>query len=468
MECRSSVERMRASFAGHGRPETRYAATPYGHIAYQAFGSGDRDVMFITGAVTNLDAIWDEPTAVRFLDRLTDLGRVITFDMLGSGVSDPIPGRSMWLPLEANVDTVIAVLDAVGSERAVVYGDTEGGLSAMMLAASFPHRVSSLVLVNAFARLLRADDYPIGMPEDVADSLAAQYATQHGTTGAMLELTAPSVADDQRFRTWWTRYQRLSVPLGLVRSTFDWYREIDVRAALPLVQAPTLVVSRRDARFHRLAHGAYVAEHIPGAELRVVDGADTLPFHAADFGPTLDAVEDFVVGRAESARSERVLATVLFTDIVGSTSQASRLGDQRWLDLLADHDRIVRAQVERYRGQVIKMTGDGAVATFDGPARAITCAVAITEMVSTLGLPVRAGIHTGEVQLRDGDAYGLGMHIAARVMDHAADGGIVVSSTVKDLVFGSGIQFEPCGVVQLKGISGDWQLFEVTSLQAPV
>ena len=175
-----------------------------------------------------------------------------------------------------------------------------------------------------------------------------------------------------------------------------------------------------------------------------------------------------MVGRAESARSERVLATVLFTDIVGSTSQASRLGDQRWLDLLADHDRIVRAQVERYRGQVIKMTGDGAVATFDGPARAITCAVAITEMVSTLGLPVRAGIHTGEVQLRDGDAYGLGMHIAARVMDHAADGGIVVSSTVKDLVFGSGIQFEPCGVVQLKGISGDWQLFEVTSLQAPV
>ena len=459
---------MRVSFTGRGRPETRYAQTPHGHIAYQAFGSGDRDIMFITGAITNLDAIWDEPTAVRFLDRLSDLGRVINFDMLGSGVSDPIPGRSMWLPLEANVDTVIAVLDAVGSERAVVYGDTEGGLSAMMLAASFPQRVTSLVLVNAFARLLRADDYPIGMPDNAAEQLSAKYSSQHGTTGDMLELTAPSVADDQRFRTWWTRYQRLSVPLGLARSTFDWYREIDVRAALPLVQAPTLVVSRRDARFHRLGHGAYLADHISGAELRVVEGADTVPFHAGDVGPTLDAVEDFVAGRPESARTERVLATVLFTDIVGSTSRASRLGDQRWLDLLADHDRIVRSQVDRYRGRLIKMTGDGAVATFDGPARAITCAVAIAEMVSTLGLAVRAGIHTGEVQLRDGDAYGLGMHIASRVMDHAADGGIVVSSTVKDLVFGSGIQFEPCDVVELKGLSGEWQLFEVTSLQAPV
>lgn len=457
---------MQASFVGHGRPETRYAATPYGHIAYQTFGSGDRDIMFITGAVTNLDAIWDEPTAVRFLDRLSGLGRVINFDMLGSGVSDPIPGRSMWLPLEANVDTVISVLDAVGSERAVIYGDTEGGLSAMMLAASFPQRVTSLVLVNAFARMLRADDYPIGVPEGVAERLSAQYSEQHGTTGAMLELTAPSVADDQRFRTWWTRYQRLSVPLGLARSTFDWYREIDVRAALPLIQAPTLVVARRDARFHRLAHGSYLAEHIPGAQLRVVEGAETLPFHAGDVGPTLDAVEDFVGGRPESARTERVLATVLFTDIVGSTSQASRLGDQRWLDLLADHDRIVRSQVERYRGRIIKTTGDGAVATFDGPARAITCAVAIVETVSALGLAVRTGIHTGEVQFRDGDAFGLGMHIASRVMDHAAAGGIVVSSTVKDLVVGSGIQFEPCGVVELKGLPGEWRLFEVTSLHS--
>lgn len=459
---------MRSSFASHGRPETRYAATPYGHIAYQVFGSGDRDIMFITGAITNLDAIWDEPTAVRFLDRLADMGRVIQFDMLGSGVSDPIPDRSMWLPLEANVDTVLSVLDAVDSERAVVYGDTEGGFSAMMLAATFPERVASLVLVNAFPKLLRADDYPIGMPEHIAERLSQQYSIQHGTSGGMLELTAPSVADDQRFRTWWTRYQRLSVPLGLARSTFDWYREIDVRAALPLVQAPTAVVSRRDAIFHRLTHGAYLAQQIPNAELHIVEGADTVPFHAGDFGPTLDVVEDFLTGRRESARTERVLATVLFTDIVGSTSRASQMGDQRWLDLMGDHDRIVQSQIERYRGRVIKMTGDGAIATFDGPARAIACAVAITEMVSKLGLPVRAGIHTGEVQMRDGDAHGLGMHIASRVMDHAEKGGIVVSSTVKDLVVGSGIQFQPCGVVQLKGLPESWHLFEVTSLHPPV
>lgn len=336
---------MRSTFASLGRPETKYAATPYGYIGYQVFGSGERDIIFITGAITNLDAIWFEPTAVRFLDRLADLGRVIQFDMLGSGVSDPVPNRSMWLPLEGNVDTVIGVLDAVGSEQAVIYGDTEGGFSAMMLAATAPDR------------------------------------------------------------------------------------------------------------------------DIPHAELRLVEGADTVPFHAGDFGPTLDAVEDFLTGRRDSAPTERVLATVLFTDIVDSTSRASELGDQRWLDLLGDHDRIVQAQVDRYRGRVIKMTGDGAVATFDGPARAISCAVAITEMVQRLGLPIRAGIHTGEVTMRDGDAHGLGMHIAARVMSHAETGGIVVSGTVKDLVVGSGIQFEPRGVVELRGVPGSWELFEVTSLQ---
>ena len=456
---------MRSSFASLGRPETRYASSPHGSIGYQVFGSGDRDIVFITGAITNLDAIWDEPTAVRFLDRLGEIGRVIQFDMLGSGVSDPIPHRSMWLPLEANVDTVMAVLDAVGVERAVVYGDTEGGFSAMLLAATFPERTESLVLVNAFPKVTRAEDYPIGIPDDVFERLAEGYAEQHGTSGAMLELTAPSVVDDQRFRTWFTRYQRLSVPLGLARSTFDWYREIDVRAALPLVQAPTLIVARRDAKFHRASHSEYLARHIPHAELRIVEGADTLPFHAGDFGPTLDAVENFLIGRQVSVRTERVLATVLFTDIVGSTSQASRLGDQRWLDLLADHDRIVRSQVERYRGRLIKTTGDGAIATFDGPGRAIACAIAINEMVSRLGLPIRAGIHTGEVQLRDGDAHGMGMHIAARVMGHAENGGIVVSSTVKDLVVGSGFTFEPCGVVELKGVPGSWALYEVTSAE---
>jgi class 3 adenylate cyclase len=444
-----------------GRPDTKYVASANGYLAYQVFGSGDRDIVFITGALTNLDAIWDEPSAARFLDRLGGMGRVVQHDMLGSGVSDPVPEGVMWMPIEQLVDDVVAVMNAVGMERATIYGDTEGGFTAMMLAATYPERVSSLVLVNSFPKVLRADDYPIGIPPEAADAAADGYAAQHGTTGAMLELTAPSVAHDPRFRAWWTRYQRLSVPPGLARSTFEWYRYIDVRAALPLIQTPTLVVSRRDALFHRSAYSVFIAEHIPGAQLTIVEGADTIPFHAGDFGPTLDAVEDFITGRREVARIDRVLATVLFTDIVDSTALAATMGDQRWLDLLNEHDRIVRSQIERFRGREVKMTGDGAIATFDGPARAIECAVSVTTMLAAIGLVVRAGIHTGEVEVREDDVRGLGMHIASRVMDHAGNGGVVVSSTVKDLVVGSGIEFADRGTTDLKGVPGTWQLFEV-------
>jgi class 3 adenylate cyclase len=447
-----------------GRPQTRYLETKLGHLAYQIFGEGDRDILFVTGALTSIDAIWDEPSAARFLDRLAGLGRVIHHDMRGSGVSDPVPGGLKWLTIEDTVDDLRALLDAAGSEQAVLYGDTEGGMFAMMMAAIDPERVSALVLVNSFPRLLRAPDYPIGAPQNVADKLSELYVAQHGTTGAMLELTAPSVADDPRFRTWFTRYQRLSIPLGLVRNTFEWFGEVDVRAALPQIQAPTLVVARRDAGFHRLSYSEYLAEHIPGAELRVVGGADTLPFHAGDFGPVLDEVEDFLTGRPEAVRADRVLATVLFTDIVDSTGLAARMGDERWLDLLTDHDAIVRNQLERFRGREVKMTGDGIVAVFDGPARSVSCAVAITEQLAAIGLQIRAGIHTGEVEIRGGDIGGLGVHIASRVMGQAESGGILVSGTVKDLVVGSGIEFEPCGIFHLKGVPGEWPLYELRSL----
>lgn len=443
-----------------GRPQTLYAETNLGYVGYQVIGEGERDIMFITGALSNADAIWDEPSAARFFDRLANMGRVIRYDMRGSGVSDPVPNRNMWMTIEENVDDVRAVLDAAGSDQAVIYGDTEGGLSGMMLAATDPERVSALVLVNAVPHLLREDDYPIGAPLQAADALSKQYVAQHGTTSDMLELTAPSVATDLRFRNWWTRYQRMSVPLGLVKTTFDWFAEVDVRAALPLITVPTLVVARRDAKFHRLAFGEYIAKNISGAELRIVEGADTLPFHAGDFGPTLDSVEEFLTGRKESSRADRVLATVLFTDIVGSTALASTLGDVRWLDLLEEHNRIVRAQLERFRGKEIKMTGDGCVATFDGPARAVACALGIVEQVSAIGLELRAGIHTGEVELRGGDIGGVGVHIASRVMSQAETGGILASGTVKDLVVGSGIDFIPCGSFDLKGVPGNWQLYE--------
>ena len=443
-----------------GRPQTRYAETETGYLGYQVIGDGDRDIMFLTGALSNSDAIWDEPSAVRFFDRLGTMGRIIRYDMRGSGISDPVPSGKMWMTIEENVDDVRAVLAAAGSKQAVVYGDTEGGLSAMMLAATDPEQVSALVLVNAVPNLLRDADYPIGAPPEAADALSKQYVAQHGTTSDMLELTAPSVAHDMRFRAWWTRYQRMSVPLGLVKTTFDWFAKVDVRAALPLITVPTLVVARRDAKYHRLAYGEYIAERIQGAELRVVEGADTLPFHAGDFGPTLDQVEEFLTGRRKSSRADRVLATVLFTDIVGSTALASSLGDVRWLDLLEEHNRIVRSQLERFRGREIKMTGDGCVATFDGPARAVACAMGIVEQVSAIGLALRAGIHTGEVELRSGDIGGVGVHIASRVMNQAQTGGILVSATVKDLVVGSEIEFIPFGSFDLKGVPGSWQLYQ--------
>lgn len=442
------------------RPETQYVETPTGHLAYQVFGSGDRDICFNTGALTNLDAVWDEPSAVRFFDRLATMGRVIHYDMRGSGVSDPIANRDRWLPLESNMEDLIAVLDEVGSERTVLYGDAEGGFSTMMAAATYPDRVSSLILVNSFPRLIRSEDYPIGAPVHVLEQLSDLYLAQHGTTGAMLALTAPSVASDPRFVTWWKRYQRMSIPRGLVKTTFAWYNEVDIRAALPLINAPTLVVGRTGARFHRIDYSRFLADHIEGAELRVLDGADTLPFHAGDFGTILDEVGTFLTGAAEAAETNRVLATVMFTDIVDSTRQAASIGDERWLDLLADHDRIVRAQLERFGGTEVTMTGDGCVATFDGPAKAIGCALAVRELVSTIGLTVRIGIHTGEVEVRDDEVKGLGLHIASRVMSAAGDGGILTSSTVKDLVVGSGIRFDTCGDFELKGVPGTWQLFE--------
>lgn len=447
--------------SARGRPETRFVETPLGYLAYQVFGEGERDIAFVTGGLTNIDAIWDEPSAVRFFDRLAGMGRVIMYDMRGSGVSDPIPGDTRWLPLEGNMEDVRAVLDAADSDRPILFGDTEGGPSAIMLAATHPDRVDRLVLANTYARLLRSDDYPIGLPPDAAAELSRLYVAQHGTTGDMLELTAPSVAADPRFRNWWTRYQRLSVPLGLVWRTFDWFADLDVRSALPLIHAPTLVVARREARFHRLAFSEYLATEIEGARLRVVDGADTLPFHAGDFGPILDGVAEFLTGRSEPGPTDRVLSTVMFTDIVGSTSRAASLGDQRWLDLLAEHDRIVRAELVRFRGREIKMTGDGCLATFDGPARAVACAIAIRGDLEPLGIRMRAGIHTGEIEMRDGEIGGIAVHIASRVMDQAERGGILVSGTVKDLMVGSGIEFKPRELVTLKGVPGEWRLFEV-------
>jgi class 3 adenylate cyclase len=309
--------------------------------------------------------------------------------------------------------------------------------------------------------MARDTDYPIGAPRHVIESLAEGWKASFGRSPEPLDLTAPTAARDPRFRTWWPWFQRQSMAPSVGRKAIEWIAETDVRSVLPSIQAQTLIVHRRDARYHRLAFGEYLAEHIPGAELRVVQGADTFPFHAGDSSETLSAVETFITGRAGSLQTNRMLATILFSDIVGSTSLASEAGDNRWLDARAEHDRLVRLQLDRFQGREVNTTGDGFVATFDGPMRAIQCAQVMVSELGNIGLDIRVGIHTGEIEVRDQDIGGLGVHIAARVMGAAESGGIMASSTVKDLVIGSNMEFFDCGSFELKGVPGSWNLFEV-------
>lgn len=446
--------------SGLGRPETHFVRTPRGAVAYQVFGEGDKDIVFITHWVSNVDAYWDEPSAVRYLDRLSEMGRVILIDKLCSGVSDMhISGHIP--PVEETMDDIRDVMAALGSEQAVLIGDAEGGMLAMVLAATFPDEFPILVLVNSYPRLRRGEGYEIGAPADTVEKIKSLYIEQHGTTGDALYLTAPSAAEDARFKNWFRRFQRAAQPQRIAKEALDWIAETDVTGVLSSIHADTLVIHKRDGQYHRLAYGEYIAEHIEGARLEVVEGADTWPFHAGEFGPTLDHIERFLLGGRRHVSNGRMLATVLFTDIVGSTALAAGMGDEKWLDLRTAHDQIVRASLARYRGEEVALTGDGSVATFDGPQRAILCAQAINDQVQDLGVSVRAGIHTGEIEIREGDIGGIAVHIASRVMGAAERGGILVSSTVKDLVVGSPLQFQSCGAFELKGVPGSWELYEV-------
>jgi class 3 adenylate cyclase len=441
------------------RPETRFVRTPRGSVAYQVFGRGERDIVLVTTWTSNIDAYWEEPSAVRYLDRLAEMGRVILIDKLSSGVSD-IHISGHVAPLEETMDDIRDVMREIGSEQAALIGDTEGGMLAMMLAATYPDQFPVLVLVNSYARFRRADDYPIGAPDEFVRRVGEAYLAQHGTTGDALYLTAPSVADDTRFKSWYRRFQRAAQKQRIAAEAVEWVANTDVRGVLSSIQADTLVVQKRDARYHRLPYSQFLADNIPSARLQVVEGADTWPFHAGDFTSTLDAVEEFLLGDRVHVQAQRMLATVMFTDIVGSTALASELGDERWLDLRAAHDRVVHDSIARFRGNEIAMTGDGCLATFDGPQRAILCAMAIREELGKIGLPIRAGIHTGEIETRGGDIGGIAVHIASRVMDAAESGGVMVSSTVKDLVVGSPLGFESCGAFEMKGVPGSWNLFE--------
>jgi len=437
-------------------PETRYADTANGQVAYQIIGDGPLDLLVFHPPICPVDLLWDEPMLVRFLERLSTFSRSIWFDPRGRGASDPLPHDEDRFE-ESSSDDMLGVLDHLGLKQVAVLGlETP----AFLFAASHPERTKALILYNPTARYQWAEDYPDGAPAKVVERWLTTMRPTWGT-GFTLDLRAPSLAGDARVRRWLARGERL---LG-TPDEMDWRRraalEVDLRTILPTVRVPTLVLCRRETRIASLTR--YVAQHIPSAKLVEVPGGDNL-FFAGDTTPVLDEIEEYLTGSLPAHRSDRLLATVLFTDVVGSTEQAARLGDRRWKELLAVHDALVEAEIKRFRGRMVRSTrdsGDGALATFDGPGRAIRCACAIRDAVRSLGIDLRAGLHSGEIELRGDDVAGLAVHIGARVSALAGAGEVFVSSTVKDLVAGSGIDFEDRGEHELKGVPGSWKVYAV-------
>ncbi len=429
-------------------PETRFAETPGGRIAYQIVGDGPIDVLVTHAPFFPIDHMWDEPSLVRVLDRLSSFSRHVWFDPRGRGASDPLPHVEERFA-EAHVDDMLALVDHLGWEQVAVVGDQPPQL---LFAASHPERTKALVLVNTGARV------PVFTQAEPTQGL--EQLRRRWGTGASLDLVAPTVAGDERLRRWLARSQRLLCTADEMFWRGQAAFAMDMRPALSSVQAPTLFVCRQG-----LWNAASVrddARQIRDAKVVELPGEDFL-FFVGDSGPMLDAIEEFLTGQLPAHHSDRVLATVLFTDIVGSTERAAQMGDRRWKELLTTHDALLRAEVERYRGRLVKSTGDGVLATFDGPGRAIRCACAVRDSMRSVGLDVRAGLHTGEIELRGDDVAGVAVHIGARVSARAGAGEVLVSSTVKDLVAGSGIEFEDGGERELKGVPGRWRLFSVVT-----
>jgi class 3 adenylate cyclase len=438
-------------------PTTRYASSPDGtSIAYQVHGEGPLDLVFVPGFVSHVELLWEEPTIGRFMRRLASFSRLVLFDKRGQGLSDR-PGRPPTL--EESMDDLGAVMDAVGIEHAAIFGISEGGPMSLLYAASHPERVSALVLYGTYARLTEAPDYPEGIRPEFLDRWGEAMRREWGGPVGV-ELWAPSERDNPDFARWWGRLLRQGASPSAALDLMDLYREIDVRPALPAIGAPTLVVHRRDDRLVPPRHARYLADHIAGARYVELEGSDHLVAVGAD--DLIDEIEEFLVGSRGAHGIERSLATVLFTDIVGSTETAARLGDRRWRDLLERHDATVRHALAVHRGQEVKTTGDGFLATFDGPARAIRCATSIRDELGESGVEVRSGIHSGEVEMIGADVGGMAVNIGARVGALAGPGEVLVSSTVRELVVGSGIDFEPRGSHELKGAPGEWRLFAVT------
>jgi class 3 adenylate cyclase len=439
-------------------PVTQYARSGDLHIAYQVVGDGPFDLLYVPSWISQVEHYWEEPSVARYFGRLASFSRLIMFDRRGSGLSDPLPRAPT---LEEQMDDIVAVLDAAGSERAAVFALLEGGALAALFAATHPDRVSALVLYAAQPRMAWAPDYDWPQRQEEREAFVAEGGMDNWGDGSRILSMCPSAAERPRLREWYARLERLAASPGTAKQLMRMNAHVDVRAVLPSIQAPTLVLHRSEDPFIDERHSRYLAEHIPGARLILLDRGETLSF-GEDMREKLDHIEEFLTGTRHEEDSERVLATVMFADIADSTQVAARVGDSRWRETLESLEEDVGRELVRYRGRAVKKMGDGFLATFDGPARAIRCARSISELArERFGLEVRTGLHTGEIELMGEDVGGIAVHIGARVEGKAAPGEVLVSGTVRDLVAGSGIAFEDRGEHELKGIPDRWRLYAV-------
>jgi len=441
------------------QPETRYAKSGDVHIAYQVVGEGPIDLVWVPGWVSHVEYQWSNPAMARALRRLATFSRLILFDKRGTGLSDRVPEHALPT-LEQRIDDVRAVMDAVGSERSALFGTSEGGPMSVLFASTYPERTNALILYGSYPRRQWAPDYPWGVTTE-------QQATYEGLVerdwgkGGDVDIRNPSASDQERQSI--ATFARMAASPGAALALLRMNYQIDVRPILPAIRIPTLILHRVGDQRVGVGGARYMAEQIPGAKYVELPGPDH-SWDAGDQDAIIDEMEEFLTGARHAPEPDRVLATVLFTDIVGSTELAAAVGDRRWRDLLDAHHAAVRRELARFRGREVHTTGDGVLATFDGPARAARCALAITQAVRALGLEVRAGVHTGEVELMGDDIGGIAVHTGARVAAEAGPGEVLVSGTVKDLVAGSGIAFEDRGVRTLKGVPGEWRLFAVASV----
>lgn len=443
---------------------TGYARLGPDRIAYEVVASSPDpaiDLVLTSGSFGAFDTDWEDPQAELFFRRLSSFARVIRFDRRGTGGSDPLPLDALP-PWESFVEELECVMENVGSERAALMTTYDAGPMGMLFAATKPERTTALILVNTSSKYVASDDYPIGFPAEAAEELNRTMADRWGSDQHVL-LQVPSRADDSRFRTWYGKKTRSIAGPAAAAAYFRAMFTADARSLLPAIHVPTLVLHRKAYRFMPIEHGQYLADHIEGARLVELPGSDG-PLYWDHPEEALDAIEEFLTGVIPTALTDRVLATVLYTDIVDSTRLLAEMGDARWRGVLDTHDDLAGRLAFENGGRLVKSTGDGVLATFDGPGRGIRFATGFRQQLHTIALTIRSGIHTGEIEMRGADVGGMAVHLAARIMAEAGEGEILVSRTVKDLVVGSDLEFEDRGVHQLKGIDGDWQLLAVKSL----